>query len=75
MKCSDPNCDKAATRELLGLAMCEAYYVEALEHSAHIVCRNVPLDRYVGLTSKGLPVLGQFITFDQWLAQPEATSP
>jgi hypothetical protein len=36
MKCSDPGCEREATRELRGIPMCEAYYVEALEHSAHL---------------------------------------
>jgi hypothetical protein len=36
-RCADTGCDREATRELYGIAMCEAYYVEALEHSAHLV--------------------------------------
>ena len=36
MKCSDPECDNAATRELYGIPMCEAYYLEVLEHCGHI---------------------------------------
>lgn len=36
MKCSDPECDNADTRELYGIRMCEAYYLEALEHCGHI---------------------------------------
>jgi len=37
LKCSDPECDKTATRELYGISMCEAYYVEAVEHCGHIL--------------------------------------
>ena len=37
MKCADPACGEQATRELLGVPMCEDYYIEALEHGAHIV--------------------------------------
>ena len=37
MKCADPSCRKRATRTLHGIPMCEAYYIEAIEHSAHIV--------------------------------------
>lgn len=40
MKCSDPECGKQATRELLGVQMCEAYYIEALEHSAHLLTEH-----------------------------------
>ena len=37
MKCSEPECDKTATRELYGIPICEAYYVEAIEHCGHIL--------------------------------------
>jgi hypothetical protein len=37
LKCSDPECDKTATRELYGIPMCEDYYVEAIEHCGHIL--------------------------------------
>ena len=36
MKCADPACGKKATRELRGIPMCDEYYIEALEHSAHL---------------------------------------
>ena len=37
MKCADSSCRKRATRTLHGIPMCEDYYIEAIEHSAHIV--------------------------------------
>jgi len=36
VKCSDPACKRRATRELRSIPMCEAYYIEALEHGAHL---------------------------------------
>src|SRR6266704_5786616 len=42
MYCFDTNCASPADRELHGLRMCTPHYVEALEHSAHIVCLPMP---------------------------------
>ena len=41
--CFDDGCHAPATRELNGFPMCTRHYIEALEHSAHIVCRPVGL--------------------------------
>jgi len=40
--CYDPGCGAAAPHELLGLRACTPHYVEALEHSAHIVLKPRP---------------------------------
>jgi hypothetical protein len=39
--CFDSECQTAADRELLGFRMCTPHYIEALEHSAHVVSRPV----------------------------------
>ncbi len=43
MYCFDTNCASPADRELHGLRMCTPHYIEALEHSAHIVCLPMPV--------------------------------
>jgi len=37
ISCYVPGCEAAAPHELLGLRVCTPHYIEALEHSAHIV--------------------------------------
>jgi hypothetical protein len=38
--CFDYRCEAPAAHELLGLDMCTPHYVEALEHSAHLVLKT-----------------------------------
>ena len=66
--------------------MCEAYYIEALEHSAHIVALDYvrelsKLARTDRERSEKVSELSeerrsaQFITFEQWIEQEESPKP
>ena len=86
MKCADPSCRKRATRTLHGIPMCEDYYIEAIEHSAHILALD-----YVRELSKAARTdrerrdkvsemneekrSARFITFEQWTQQEKSPNP